>query len=106
MESSLFERIKDFISRKRYLIVLVLFLLIIVVIDENSLINRIAQKREMNALKEQIDEYTEQMLHDELILRDLSDDSLVLDRLAREKYNMKRDDEDVFIEKEKKGFIR
>lgn len=106
MESSLFERIKDFVSRKRYLIVLVLFLLIIVVIDENSLINRIAQKREMNALKEQIDEYTEQMLHDELILRDLSDDSLVLDRLAREKYNMKRDDEDVFIEKEKKGFIR
>lgn len=88
------------------MIVLVLFLLIIVVIDENSLIHRIAQKREMNALREQIDEYTEQMRHDELILRDLSDDSLVLDRLAREKYNMKRDDEDVFIEREKKGLLR
>jgi len=102
MDSNLFDRIKEFVGRHRYTIVLVLFLLIIVVIDENSLINRIAQKREMIALKQQIEEYSEQMAHDEAILRELSDDSLVLDRLAREKYNMKRDDEDVFIEKSRR----
>lgn len=102
MESSLFDRIKEFVGRYKYLIVLALFLLIIVFIDENSMINRFAQRREMNALREQIDDYTKQMEHDEAILRELSNDSLVLDRLAREKYNMKRDDEDVFIEKSRK----
>ena len=34
----------------------------------------------------------------ELILNDLNNDSLVIDRIARERYNMHREDEDLFLE--------
>ena len=30
--------------------------------------------------------------------KDLNNDSLVIDRIARERYNMHREDEDLFIE--------
>ena len=37
-------------------------------------------------------------MQNEMMLNELSNDSLVIDRIAREKYNMHREDEDLFLE--------
>ena len=87
-----------FIGKNKYWIVLALFLLVIFVASDNSLVKRVVQKREIRALQEQLRESAEQKHQNELMLNDLSNDSLVIDRIAREKYNMHREDEDLFLE--------
>lgn len=98
MKNDFLQKLWSFIGRHKYLIVLVLFLVVIFAASDNSLIRRYAQKREIRALQEQIRIITEQKESDEALLEDLSNDSLIIDRIAREKFNMRRQDEDVFIE--------
>ncbi|MBQ0094547.1 MAG: septum formation initiator family protein [Bacteroidaceae bacterium] len=99
MENGFLGQLKSFTGRHKYLIVAVLFLLVILVASDNSMIRRIAQKREIRALQQQLDEYSRQNDRNMQILDELNDDSLIIDRLARERFGMSRDDEDVFIEK-------
>lgn len=99
MENGFLVRLKTFIGRHKYAIVAVLFLIVILVASDNSMIRRVAQKREIRALQQQLEEYSEENRRNLQLLDELSDDSLILERLAREKFNMSRDDEDVFIEK-------
>ena len=98
MDNGFLPKLKAFLGKHKYLIVLALFLLVILVASDNSLVKRMVQKREIRALQEQLRESTEQKRQNELMLNDLNNDSLVIDRIAREKYNMHREDEDLFIE--------
>ena len=98
MDNGFLPQLKSFIGRHKYLIVLVLFLLVIFVASDNSMIKRMVQKREIHELQERLRESAEQKRQNELILNDLSNDSLVIDRIARERYNMHREDEDLFLE--------
>ena len=98
MENGFLPKLKVFIGRYKYWIVLALFLLVILVASDNSLVKRIVQKREIRALQEQLRESAEQKRQNELMLNDLND-SMVIDRIAREKYNMHREDEDIFLER-------
>lgn len=99
MENGFLQELKVFIGKNKYWIVLVLFLVIILFASDNSLIKRAVQKREIRALQEQIDGYSRQKRENELLLNDLNNDSLIIDRIAREKYNMHREDEDLFLER-------
>lgn len=98
MDNGFLPQLKAFLGRYKYLIVLCLFLLVILVASDNSLIKRMVQKREIRALQEQLRESADQKRRNEQTLNELSNDSLVIDRIAREKYNMHREDEDLFIE--------
>jgi len=98
MDNGFLPQLKAFLGRYKYWIVLALFLLVILVASDNSLIKRMVQKREIRALQEQLRESAEQKRQNELMLNDLNNDSLVIDRIARERYNMHREDEDLFIE--------
>lgn len=98
MDNGFLPQLKVFIGKYKYWIVLGLFLLVILVASDNSLVKRMVQKREIHALQEQLRESTEQKRLNEQMLNELSNDSLVIDRIAREKYNMHREDEDLFLE--------
>lgn len=98
MDNGFLPQLKAFLGRHKYWIVLALFLLVILVASDNSMIKRIVQKREIHALQEQLRESTERKLQNEQTLNELNNDSLVIDRIAREKYNMHRADEDLFLE--------
>lgn len=98
MKNDFLPKLWSFAGRYKYMIVLVLFLVVLFAASDNSLIRRYAQKREIRALQEQIRTITEQKDSDEALLEDLSNDSLIIDRIAREKFNMRSQDEDVFIE--------
>ena len=98
MDNGFLPQVKTFLGKYKYWIVLALFLLVIVVASDNSLVKRMVQKREIRALQEQLQESADQKRRNEQTLNELSNDSLVIDRIAREKYNMHREDEDLFIE--------
>lgn len=98
MDNGFLPQLKAFIGRHKYWIVFVLFLLVILVASDNSMIKRMVQKREIHALQEQLRESAEQKHQNELMLNDLENDSLVKERIARERYLMHREDEDLFLE--------
>lgn len=87
----------SFVRRNKYMAAIVAFLAIIVVLDENSLVRRISQKRQIKALEEEIDTYRQQIIEGQALLDNLENDSMLLERIARERYNMSRPDEDVFL---------
>ena len=50
MDNGFLPQLKAFIGRHKYWIVFVLFLLVILVASDNSMIKRMVQKREIHAL--------------------------------------------------------
>ena len=98
MDNGFLPQLKVFLGKYKYWIVFVLFLLVILVASDNSLVKRIVQKREIRSLQEQLQQSADQKRQNEQMLNELSNDSLVIDRIARERYNMHTADEDVFIE--------
>ena len=95
-----FKQIKDnkifrFFSNK-YVIVLLLFLIWMLFFDENSLINHRELDREIEKLEQDNRYYEEQIEKDSKVIDNLNDpDSL--EKYAREKYRMKRENEDIFL---------
>lgn len=100
MDNGFLSQLKSFIGKHKYWIVLVLFLLVIFVASDNSMIKRIVQKREIHSLQEQLRESAEQKRRNEMMLDNLENDSLVTVRIAREWYLMHSEDEDLFLEDE------
>jgi cell division protein FtsB len=74
-----------------------MFLVIIVFLDENNLINRFQHKNEIRVMKSEIEEYRKQFNEDTERLKELTDNPEGLEKIAREKYLMKKPNEDIFI---------
>ncbi|MBQ2858700.1 MAG: septum formation initiator family protein [Bacteroidaceae bacterium] len=87
----------NYIRQHKYLITVVLFLVIIVFLDENSLVQRAKQRKEIEALKVEIEKYRKQYEKDTETLKELTENPEALEKIAREKYLMKKPNEDVFI---------
>ena len=87
----------DFIGRHKYLITLLVFGVIIVFLDENSLIQRAKHREEIRELNEEIAKYRKQFEDDTRKLKELTDNPEALEKIAREKYLMKKPNEDIFI---------
>ena len=87
----------SFICKHKYLITIVIFLVFIVFLDENNLINRFQHKNEIRLMKEEIEEYRKQFDEDTERLKELTDNPEGLEKIAREKYLMKKPNEDIFI---------
>lgn len=66
-------------------------------LDENSLIRRIAHKREIHQLNTEIEHYRKQYEEDSKLLKEITSNKEALEKVAREKYLMKKENEDIFI---------
>lgn len=88
----------NYIRRHKYLITILVFLLIIGVLDEeNNLIQRVRHKREIFELKREIKHYRNQYEESSRELKELLSNPEVLEKVAREKYLMKKPNEDIYI---------
>lgn len=85
------------IRRYKYLFVTGVFILVIGVLDENSFWNRYDTKKQMNEMRREIRRYTEMYEHDTERLMDLNKNPETITRIARERYLMKGEQEDVFV---------
>ncbi len=90
----------NIISRNKYILVVGLFALLIGFVDENSLWNRYQHRAELTSLRAEIRKYSEMYEHDTRYLEEMNTNPEILVEIARERYYMKKDDEDVFVVKE------
>lgn len=86
-----------YVRMHKYLITIAAFLVIIVFLDENSLIQRNKHRQEINALTAEIEKYRKQYEEDTETLKELMNNPQVLEKIAREKYKMKKPNEDIFV---------
>lgn len=91
------EALKSFLNHYRYLIVIVIGVLIVGVIDDNSFLKRIEYELRISELKEQIEKYNARNEIDTKRLRELKRDPKAIEKIAREHYFMKAADEDIYV---------
>jgi len=84
------------ITTNKYLLILTGFIVWMLFFDENSYLVHREFNKEINELEEAINFYKLKIKEDRLIIRDLQD-SLQLEKFAREQYLMKKKNEDIFI---------
>lgn len=85
----------------KYWLVAGTFLIIMCFVDENNFFKRIANRREIQNLEEQIDYYEKNIHDNQEKINELQTSNANLEKFAREEHLMKRANEDVFIIKEK-----
>lgn len=87
----------SFLSHNKYWIVIIIGVLITVVVDENSVMQRLKLDMQISDLKEQIADYNAQYERDQARLKDLRRNPHAITKIARERYFMKAEDEDIFV---------
>lgn len=86
-----------FLSHNKYWIVIFIGVLIVGFLDENSFLQRINYELQIRDLKTQIEEYNNRYENDSRQLRELIRNPKAIEKIARERYFMKADDEDIFV---------
>ena len=86
-----------FIGRHKYLITLVAFAVFVGFFDQNSLLRRAGYMREESRLRDEIERYRTEYEENTARLNELKADSGAIERIAREKYFMKKPNEDIYV---------
>ena len=81
----------------RYVYATILFLLVILVIDQFNLFEQRRLKKSLNDQKQQIEYYEKEISESKEYLNALQNDTATMEKVAREQYMMKRDNEVVYI---------
>lgn len=87
----------NYIRRHKYMITVLIFIVVIGFLDENSLIQLVKHRSEISALNSEIEKYRKQYEEDTEKLKELTTNPEALEKIAREKYLMKKPDEDIFV---------
>ena len=92
----LFARIKPYLPNK-YVAVIVLFAILMLFFDKNNLLRRRHYERQDRELRREIKAYEKE--RDEAVrqLEDLRIGTREIEKIAREQYLMKKDNEEIFI---------
>ena len=81
----------------KYIIVTLIFAVIIIFVDQYNLFFQIKNLRKLNKAKDKIEYYENEIKNQQEVLENLHKDSALMERIAREKYMMKRDNEVIYI---------
>ena len=81
----------------KYLVALVVFAVIMLFTDHNNIFEQMDRKQELRELQNKKAYYQQEIEKTKKQLADLSNNSAALEKYAREKFLMKRDNEDIFV---------
>lgn len=87
--------------RNKYFIAFAAFCVVVVFLDKNDLFAQLERHRELRKLEKSRDYYQSQISSERKELEALKNNPATLERYAREKYLMKRDNEELFLVPEK-----
>lgn len=87
----------NFVAHNRYWIVIIIGVLLVGVLDENSFLTKAQFDMQISDLREQINDYNSRYERDEQKLRELRRNPKAITKIARENYMMKAADEDIFV---------
>jgi cell division protein DivIC len=90
------DKIPSFLKNK-YFLTLSVFIIWLLLLDSNNLIERYGQMSELHKLKKEREYYIRKIEEDRNKLNQLKTDNKNLERFAREQYRMKKKDEDLYI---------
>jgi cell division protein DivIC len=92
------------VIKNRYVITILAFLLWMAIFDENNFVAQYKTRQKLKDLEKDKKYYTTEIANNKENLNELMSSMDNLEKFAREKYLMKRDNEDifVFVEEEKK----
>jgi cell division protein FtsB len=91
-----FEKLLPWLKNK-YVVSVISFLVWMTFFDRNDFISQYTYKQELNKLKTDKEYYLQQVEENKESIHELMSDPANLEKFAREKYHMKKDDEDVFL---------
>lgn len=89
--------IGNYLAHYKYLIVILLGVVYVGLLDENSVYQHMRYQMQISDLEDQIDGYNKQYERDAQQLKEMRHGSKTYERIARERYFMKADEEDVFV---------
>jgi cell division protein FtsB len=81
----------------KYVVIVVLGVLLVGFVGENSVWSHIRNLHRISQLNEEIDDYNKRHERDQSQLRRLDANPKAMEKIARERYYMKADDEDIFV---------
>lgn len=81
----------------KYTFVLLIFFVYLTFFDDHNLIKRYKTSQEIKKLESEYQFYQDEIKKNKENIHKLRDDSVFLEKYAREKYYMKKNNEDVFI---------
>jgi cell division protein FtsB len=83
--------------RNKYILTVLIFIIWMIFFDRNDFISQYSYRQELNKLKEDKEFYLNEIEQNNKNITDLTSDRAHLEKFAREKYRMKKDDEDIFM---------
>ncbi|MEZ4722753.1 MAG: septum formation initiator family protein [Flavobacteriales bacterium] len=83
--------------KNRYVLSLIAFIFWLAFFDQHNLISQIELKAELYQLEKDRDYYQEEIVQIKDDLEELLSDNSKLEKFARERYFMKRDNEEIFV---------
>ncbi|MCC7401984.1 MAG: septum formation initiator family protein [Chitinophagaceae bacterium] len=83
--------------KNKYLISFIVFVVILVFFDKNDLFTQLTRQHELKDLQQSKQYYSTQIAIERKELEELKNDPATLEKYAREKYLMKRDNEELFL---------
>ena len=81
----------------RYVYTTIIFVVVILFIDQFNLFEQIRLHRSLKDQKQQIEYYEQEIKESKAYLNALQNDTATMEKVAREQYMMKRDNEVVYI---------
>jgi cell division protein FtsB len=83
--------------KSRIMYVLLAFLVWMLFFDQNNWLRQLSLTKELNEARRQEQYYKNEISSDSLKLHELTTNDENVEKLAREKYLMKKDDEEIFL---------
>ena len=81
----------------KYIVVTILAVVLIGFVDENSVWHHIRNKQYISELEDEIKKYDELNQSNQAQIRELDSNPKAIEKIARERYFMKTDEEDIFV---------
>ncbi|MBO4464609.1 MAG: septum formation initiator family protein [Prevotella sp.] len=81
----------------KYTVVCLVGVLIVGFLDENSVMSHLKNRQRISELEDEIEKYNADFRRDQSQIRELDRNPKAMEKIARERYFMKTDDEDIFV---------
>lgn len=85
------------IRRYKHLFTLLCVVLFVGVLDDNSNLNRYLHRKRLAQLRHEIELFRQEYEYADKCIKELESNPCAAERIARERYYMKRDNEDVYV---------
>ena len=81
----------------KYIVVTILAVVLIGFVDDNSVWHHIRNKQYIAVVEDDIEKYEELNQNNQAQIRELDSNPKAIEKIARERYFMKTDEEDIFV---------